>query len=343
MRNPPQRKSSPYEILLSEVKERVRAAQYEALRTVNKELISLYWDIGGMIEERQKKGSWGKSIVSNLARDLRSEFPGVHGFSAQNLWYMRQFYLAYHHHPKLQPLVGEISWAKHLIIMSKCKDPQEREFYIRMTRKCGWSKSAVLHHIDNQSYESTLLGQTSFKNALPQKLRTHARLAVKDNYTFDFLELGEDHAERELERGLVERIEQFLHAMGGLFAFVGRQFRIEVAEKEYFIDLLLYHRRLRCLVVIELKIGEFEPEFVGKMQFYLTALDKHVREAGENPSIGIILCKEKNRTIVEYTLKESRKPIGVATYHIVRQLPKKYAGQLPSPEEIAKWLEATGS
>jgi hypothetical protein len=174
---------------------------------------------------------------------------------------------------------------------------------------------------------------------LTPELRAQAKLAVKDEYTFDFLELGEEHAERELERALVGRIEQFLRAMGGLFAFVGSQYRLEVEGREFFIDLLLFHRRLRCLVAIELKVGEFQPEFVGKMQFYLTALDRQVRERGGNPSIGIILCKEKRRTIVEYALYNATKPIGVATYRIVKRLPKELKGQLPGPEEIARLLE----
>jgi len=332
-----------YTALLKEVKERVRAAQYAALRAVNKELIGLYWDIGGMIVGQQEGRSWGKAVVERLAADLRMEFPGVGGFSVQNLWYMRQFYLAYLGNEKLQPLVGEISWTKHLVILGKCKDPLEREFYIRMTKKFGWTKSVLMNQIANQSYEKTLLGQTNFNKTLTPGLRAQAKLAVKDEYTFDFLELGEEHAERELERALVARVEQFLRAMGGLFAFVGSQFRLEVEGKEYFVDLLLFHRRLRCLVAVELKVGEFQPEFVGKMQFYLTALDRQVREKGEKPSIGIILCKEKNRTIVEYALHTAKKPIGVATYQVFKRLPKELKGQLPSPEEIIKLLEGEGS
>lgn len=334
--------SAEYSKILDAIKDRVREAQYAALRAVNKELVGLYWDIGRMICVRQSGGaSWGKSIVSRLAADLRAEFPGVTGFSDQNLWYMRQFYLAYHAHPKLQPLVGEISWAKHLVVMSKCKDDLEREFYIRMTKKFGWTKNVLIHQIENQSYQATLLGQTNFDRALTPKLRAQAKLAVKDEYTFDFLELGDEHSERELERALIARIEQFLRAMGGLFAFVGSQFRLDVDGKEYFVDLLLFHRRLRCLVAIDLKIGEFEPEFVGKMQFYLVALDKQVREPGEQAPIGIILCKEKNRTVVEYALQDASQPIGVATYHTVKRLPKELQGQLPAPEEIAKLLEAS--
>ncbi|MDZ7830314.1 MAG: PDDEXK nuclease domain-containing protein [Desulfobacterales bacterium] len=332
-------KQGDYPRLLTEIKERIRSAQYEALKAVNKELVGLYWDIGRIIVERQETEGWGKSVVKRLSADLRQEFPGVSGFSVQNLWYMRQFYSEYHGNERLQPLVGEIAWAHNLVIMSKCKDPLEREFYIRMTRKFGWSKNVLIHQIDNQSYEKSLVGQTNFDQALTPELRAQAKLALRDEYTFDFLELGEDHSERELERALIARIEHFLRSMGGMFAFMGSQYRLEVDGKEFFIDLLLFHRRLRCLVAIELKIGEFLPEFVGKMQFYLTALDRQVRQADENPSIGIILCKEKNHTIVEYALHDARKPIGVATYEITRTLPQSLKGQLPSPQEIAHLLE----
>jgi len=208
-----------------------------------------------------------------------------------------------------------------------------------MTAKFGWSKNVLIHQIENQTYEKTLLNQTNFDRTLTPELESQAHLAVKDDYIFDFLELGDKHAERELERALVGRIEEFLRALGGLFAFVGSQFRLEVDGKEFFVDLLLFHRRLKCLVAIELKVGEFEPEFVGKMQFYLAALDDTVREEGENPSIGIILCKEKRRTIVEYALRDSSKPIGVATYRIVKRLPKELKGELPSPEQIERLLE----
>ena len=328
-----------YGRLLAEVKERVRAAQYAALKAVNKELVGLYWDIGRLIVERQQVEGWGKSVVEQLAADLQTEFPGVRGYSSQNLWYMRQFFLEYRKDEKLQPLVGEISWAKNLVIMGRCKDPLEREFYIRMTRKFGWTKNVLIHQIENQSYEKSLLGQTNFDQALTPELRAQAHLAVRDEYTFDFLALADEHGERELEKALIARVEDFLRAMGGMFAFVGSQFRLEVDGDEYFIDLLLFHRRLRCLVAIELKIGKFQPEFVGKMQFYLAALDRQVREDSENPSIGIILCKEKNRTVVEYALHDAAQPIGVATYRVSRRLPEELKGQLPSPREISRLLE----
>jgi predicted nuclease of restriction endonuclease-like (RecB) superfamily len=335
----PMRLPADYATLLAEIKERVRSAQYSAFKAVNRELVGLYWDIGRKIVERQADAAHGAAIAERLAADLRQEFPGVSGFSRRNVFHMREFYLAYRDLPKVQPLVAQIGWSHNLVVFRRCKHPLEREFYIRMTKKFGWSKNVLIHQIDNQSYEKTLLGQTNFHKALTPRLRAQAKLAIKDEYTFDFIELAEKHAERELERALVARIEHFLRAMGGLFAFVGSQFRLEVEDKEFFIDLLLFHRRLRSLVAIDLKVGEFEPEHVGKMQFYLTALDSKVREKGENPSIGIILCKEKKRTIVEYALQTAKKPIGVATYQIVKRLPRMLKGQLPGPEEIAKLLD----
>ena len=328
-----------YPQLLSEIKARIRSAQYEALKAVNEELVGLYWDLGRMIVERIEMEGWGKSVVEQLAADLRMDFPGVGGFSSSNLWRMKAFFEAYHALEKLAPLVREIGWSHNLVILQRCKDPLEREFYLRLTRKFGWSRNVLIHQIDNQTYEKSLLRQTNFDHALTPELRAQAKLAVQDEYTFDFLELGEKHSERELERALVARIEEFLRSLGGIFAFIGSQYRLEVDDKEFFIDLLLFHRRLRCLVAVELKVGEFIPEYVGKMQFYLTALDQQVRQEDENPSIGIILCKEKSRTIVEYALRDARKPIGVATYKITKTLPDELKGQLPTPQEITRLLE----
>lgn len=252
---------------------------------------------------------------------------------------MRELYLCYRELEKVQPLVAQIGWSHNLIVLQKCKDNLEREFYLRMTRKYGWSKNVLVHQIENQTYAKTLLNQTTFDRTVSKEASKHAQLAIRDEYTFDFLDLAEEHSERELERALIGRIEHFLREMGGLFAFVGSQYRLEVGGEEYFIDLLLFHRRLRCLVAVELKIGQFQPEYVGKMQFYLAALDDLAREEGENPSIGIILCKTKNRTIVEYALRETNKPISVAEYRIVSSLPASLKGQLPDPEQIAKLLE----
>ncbi len=276
---------------------------------------------------------------SAIGRDLQAEFPGMKGYSVQNLWYMRQFYLTYERKSKLQPLVGEISWSHNLIIMGQCKDDLQREFYIRMTRRMGWSKNVLIHQIENRTYEKTLMNQTNFSKVLPEKIRNQAKLAVKDEYNFDFLELGEEHREMEVERALIAKINRFLVEMGGVFAFLGNQFRLKVGGQEFFIDLLLHHRRLKCLVAVEVKVGEFKPEYAGKMQFYLAVLDDLVRMPHENPSIGIILCKVKNRVVVEYALRESKKPIGVASYRMVSKVPKELEGELPEPAQISKLLE----
>jgi predicted nuclease of restriction endonuclease-like (RecB) superfamily len=230
-----------YPGLLLEIKTRIQKAQYEALKAVNKELIALYWDIGRMIVERQKETSWGMAIVEKLAADLQVAFPGMKGFSARSIWKMRDFYRTYHTNEKLPPLVAEIGWTHNLIILEKCKDDLQREFYIRMTRKFGWTKNVLLHQIENQTYEKTLLNQTTFERTVAAETSQEAKLAVKDEYTFDFLALDEEHSERELERGLIGRIEHFLREMGGLFAFVGSQYRLEVGDEEFFIDLLLFH------------------------------------------------------------------------------------------------------
>ena len=332
-----------YAAFLQEIKQRVYRAQYDALKVVNKELISLYWDIGSSIIERQKRHGWGKSVVERLAADLQKEFPGIRGFSSQNLWYMRQFYVEYQASPILQPLVGEISWAKHLVIMSRCKKEDERAFYISMTKKFGWTKDVLIHQVENQSYEKTLLNQTSFNSTVPARVRGQARLAVKDEYTFDFLELSDEHLESELERALLVNVRRFLLEMGGHFCFVTNQHRIEVDGREYFVDLLLYHRKLKCLVALELKVGDFKPEYAGKMQFYLSAINDRDRLEDENPTIGIIICKSKSRMVVEYALKDVKKPIGISTYSLKKSLPKRLEKYLPSPKELAANLNARGN
>jgi predicted nuclease of restriction endonuclease-like (RecB) superfamily len=302
-------------------------------------MLNLYWDIGKMIVSRQQNVNWGKSVVEELAKDLQAEFPGISGFSTRNIWRMRDFYLTYHSQEILPPMVAEIGWTHNIVILEKCKDDLEREFYIKMTRKFGWTKNVLVHQIENQTYQKTLLNQTNFDQTVPTEIRNQLKLAVKDEYTFDFLELADEHSERQLEQAILTRVEPFLQEMGGLFAFIGSQYRLEVDDEEYFIDILLYHRRLKCLVAIELKIGKFLPEYVGKMQFYLSVLDNTVKLPDENPSIGIILCKSKQRTIVEYALKDSNKPIGVSTYQIVSTVPQELKNQLPDPEQVAKLLE----
>jgi len=328
-----------YGDFLLEIKAQIRQRQYQALRAVNSELLALYWWLGENISQRQVAQGWGKNVVENLARDLQAEFPGRNGFSAQNLWFMRQLFNEYRQKPKLQPLVREISWAKNLVIMTRCKDDLEREFYLRATARFGWTKNVLQHQIDNHSYAQYLNGQTNFDAAVPGSIKAQALLAVKDHYTFDFLGLTEQHSERELEEALVRNLRSFLSEMGGAFTFVGNQYRLEVDGKEYFIDLLLFHRRLRCLVAIELKIGDFKPEHKGQIEFYLDTLDQQHRLEGENPPIGIVICRGKTKTMVEYALRTMTRPLGIATYTVTPQLPASYQNDLPSPEQIAERLQ----
>jgi predicted nuclease of restriction endonuclease-like (RecB) superfamily len=322
---------------ISDVIVKVRQAQYEALKAVNIHLINLYWEIGKSISEKQVE-SWGKSVVPNLSKELQKEFPNVSGFSVTNLWLMAQFYTEYQSVENLQPLVGEISWTKHIVIMTKCKDNTQRQFYTIATKKFGWTKDILRHQIENKTYEKYLLNQTNFDETVPEQIKSQAILAVKDHYNFDFLELNDFHSERELELELIKNVRKFLIEMGHHFTFVGSQFNLNVNDKEYKIDLLLYHRLLQCLVAIDLKINDFEPEHKGKMEFYLNVLNDKVKLPNENDSIGIIICKYKDRTVVEYSLKNTQNPIGVATYSTSAILPEKYKDFLPNKRLIEERL-----
>jgi len=357
-----------YGTFVQEIKNLIYRHQYEAMKQVNKELMLLYWKIGAEIDRKQREQGWGKSVVDVLSKELQKEFPGVQGFTARNLWFMRQFYVEYSTNPILKPmvseldekhnsanlkpmvseidkpilppLVAEISWSKNIIIIQKCKDPFEREFYIRITKRYGWTKDVLINNIENKAYEKYLTNQTSFDKTVPEKYKLQAKLAVKDDYNFDFLEMGAEHSEAELEAAIMKKIRAFLIEMGGHYTFIGNQFHINVAEEDNYIDLLLFNRQLRCLIAIELKIGEFIPEYTGKMQYYLAILDDKIKLPDENPSIGIIVCKYKKRMKVEYALKLSNAPIGVATYTFHDKLPEEMRSLLPSPDEIARIVRA---
>ncbi|RHJ53166.1 YhcG family protein [Bacteroides sp. AM10-21B] len=323
----------------NEITARIRSAQYEALKAVNKEMIALYWEVGKRITEQQTALGWGKSVVENLSRDIQKEFPGIKGFGVSNMWDMARFYAEYQSNEILQPLVGEISWSKHIVILTKCKETRQRQFYILATKKYGWTKDVLINKIEAKTYENYLLGQSNFDNTLPDKIKNQAILALKDEYTFDLVGLAEEHSEYELEQAIIKNIRAFLMEFGTDFSFIGNQYRLEVDGKEYFIDLLLYNRRLQAMIAIELKIGEFQPEYKGKMEFYLNILNDTVKLPHENPAIGIIICKSKSRMIVEYALKSSNMPIGVATYSLSSELPEAYKKLLPTSEEIAKKIE----
>ena len=323
----------------NEITARIRSAQYEALKAVNKEMIALYWEVGKRITEQQTALGWGKSVVENLSRDIQKEFPGIKGFGVSNMWDMARFYTEYQSNEILQPLVGEISWSKHIVILTKCKETRQRQFYILATKKYGWTKDVLINKIEAKTYENYLLGQSNFDITLPDSIKNQAILALKDEYTFDLVGLAEEHSEYELEQAIIKNIRAFLMEFGTDFSFIGNQYRLEVDGKEYFIDLLLYNRRLQAMIAIELKIGEFQPEYKGKMEFYLNILNDTVKLPHENPAIGIIICKSKSRMIVEYALKSSNMPIGVATYSLSSELPEAYKKLLPTSEEIAKKIE----
>ncbi len=324
-----------YKYILQAVKERVLQAQYHALKAVNKELIRLYWDIGRIIVEKQAQYRWGERVIESLARDLQAEFPGIRGFSARNVRSMRSFYLACKDDETLQTLSAEIPWSHNILIMERCTEPQERLFYLQLAAQSPLSYRTLERKIKSGDYQRFVRNQTNFAQTLAVQQAEQALQAVKDDYNLDFLSLTDAHTERELEDALVANITKFLSEMGGYFAFVGRQFRVAVNDEEFFIDLLFYHRKLACLVAVELKAGKFQPEYVGKMQFYLSALDDTERLAHENPSIGIIVCREKDRTIVEYTLRDVQKPIGVASYNHYSRLEEL-------PEQISKYLPSLG-
>lgn len=323
----------------NEITARIRSAQYEALKAINKEMITLYWEVGKRITEQQTALGWGKSVVENLSRDIQKEFPGIQGFGVRNMWDMARFYAEYQSNEFLQPLVAEISWSKHIVILTKCKETQQRQFYILATKKYGWTKDVLINKIEAKTYENYLLGQSNFDITLPDNIKNQAILALKDEYTFDLVGLAEEHSEYELEQAIIKNIRAFLMEFGTDFSFIGNQYRLEVDGKEYFIDLLLYNRRLQAMIAIELKIGEFQPEYKGKMEFYLNILNDTVKLPHENPAIGIIICKSKSRMIVEYALKSSNMPIGVATYSLSSELPEAYKKLLPTSEEIAKKIE----
>ncbi len=331
---------STYLKFLEEVKAKITSARITAYRRLNKELIKVYWEIGRLISERQQQFGWGKSIVERLAKDLQRDYPGTKGFSAQNLWYMRQFYMGYRNYPNLQQLVGEIPWGQNLVIMSRLKDMSTREFYIRGTIQLGWSRDVLVHQIEAEAHKQAKVKKMhNFPKTLPAHLAEQADLAIKDTYTLDFLDVAQAISEREMERKLIVNLKNFITELGLGFCFIGSQYPLRLKEKEYYIDLLFFHRRLKCLVAFDLKIGEFKAEYAGKMNFYLNLLDDLLRLPEENPSIGIILCKSRDRLEVEYALCGIRKPIGVSEYKLTKKLPKNLSKSLPTPEMLKRGLE----
>lgn len=325
-----------YPEFFEEIKTTIESRYTKAVYAVNRELIGLYWNIGKLIVQKQEQFGWGKSIVDQLSNDLKKYFPGTSGYSTQNLWYMRQFYLEYKDFKNLQQLVGEIPWGHNLLIISKIKSIKEREFYIRSSIEMKWSRHVLLNKIKASTYQRQKLinKQHNFKETLPIHIAEQADEVIKDSYVLDFLGIKEPILERELEQRIITRIRDVLLELGYGFSFMGSQYKIQIREKEYYIDLLFYHRRLKCLVAIELKTGVFKPEYAGKMNFYLNLLDEYVKEENENPSIGIILCADRDKFEVDYALKGTNKPMGVAEYILTKELPETFKNRLPKPEEI---------
>jgi predicted nuclease of restriction endonuclease-like (RecB) superfamily len=325
-----------YVQLVYEAKERIVSARISAARRINKELINLYWDLGDMILHIQESSGWGESVVQRLSKDLQKEFPDMTGLSPQNLWLMRQMVFEYKGRPILQQLVGEIPWGQNILILQKIKSDEERKYYLEATSKFGWTRNVLLNQIKAGAYERARLEKKAhnFPAVLPSYLAEQADEAMKSSYNLEFLGISREIGERELEGRLIEKLRDFILELGYGFCFVGQQFRLAAGEKEYFIDLLFYHRILKSLIAIELKIGAFEPEYAGKMDFYLNLLNEKEKSPDDNPSIGIILCAEKDDMVVEFSLKSKANPIGVAEYQLTRKLPKELKGKLPSEKEL---------
>jgi len=332
---------SNYAEVLADLKARVRSAQLGAATSVNRELITLYLDIGRRLATQDR--SWGNKVVERLARDLKAEFPEMAGFSRTNLFYMRQVYSAWAEaDDSVQQLVGLIPWGHHLALVSKVDDPDVRAWYLAKAVEHGWSRSVLTLQIESRLYERQGKALTNFPATLPAPQCDLAQQTLKDPYVFDFLTIGNDARERDLEQGLLDHIQRFLLELGVGFAFVGRQIHLEVGEQDFYVDLLFYHLKLRCFVVIELKAVPFEPEFAGKLNFYLSAVDDLLRHPADEPTIGLLLCKARNRLVVEYALRDIDKPMGVAEWktRLVDTLPEELRGSLPTIEEIEAELAA---
>ncbi|WP_165223270.1 PDDEXK nuclease domain-containing protein [Aquisphaera insulae] len=332
-----------YDQLLVSLKDRIRAAQLRAAVAVNRELVLLYWGIGRDILTRQEDQGWGAKVIDRLAEDLKRAFPEMSGFSPRNLKYMRAFAEAWPEEPIVQQLVAQIPWGHNVRLLDHVKDPDERVWYIRKTIENGWSRNILEIQIETDLYRHQGKALNNFAATLPKPQSDLAEQILKDPYNFDFLTLGDAAREREIERGLMEHIRQFLLELGVGFAFVGSQHRLEVGGEEFFIDLLFYHLKLRAYVVIELKATEFRPEHAGKMNFYLSAVDDLLRHPQDAPTIGIILCKSKGKIVAEYALRDINKPIGISGFTLSESLPETLRGSLPTIADLEAELSNAAS
>ncbi|MBX9578296.1 MAG: PDDEXK nuclease domain-containing protein [Chthoniobacterales bacterium] len=323
-----------YQHFLDDLKQRVATARYQAARTLNTGLILLYHHVGKEILRSQQEHGWGAKVIDQLSHDLRSAFPEMKGFSPRNLKYMRKFAQEYPEIEFVQEVLAQLSWYHHTTLLDKISDRENRVFYIKKALEHSWSRNVMVHQIESSLHERQGKAITNFKEKLPQSQSDLAHSILKDPYLFDFLSIGEEAQEREVEKALIQHMEKFLLELGAGFAFVGRQYHLEVGEQDFYIDLLFYHLKLRCFVVIELKDHDFKPEYAGKMNFYLSAVDDLIKDSHDHPSIGLILCKSKNNVLAEYALRDMAKPIGLAQYQLSHALPEQLSVALPSIETL---------
>ncbi|CAE6961117.1 PDDEXK nuclease domain-containing protein [Paraburkholderia domus] len=323
-----------YRNWLAELKQRVERARQRAAASVNRELVTLYWQIGRDILVRQQQQGWGARVVDQLARDLKAAFPDMKGFSPRNLKYMRTLAQAWPEAEFVQQPAAQLPWFHLCTLLDKVKDPAARDWYANKSLEHGWSRSILAMQIETGARARTGSAITNFEERLPPPQSDLAREALKDPYVFDFLNLTEDAQERDIEQALTRHITRFLLELGAGFAFVGRQYRLEVGGDEFFVDLLFYHLKLRCYIVVELKTTPFRPEYAGQLNFYLSAIDAQVKAPDDQPTIGLLLCKEKNRLVAEYALRGVAKPMGVAEYQLLREVPPSLETTLPSIREI---------
>lgn len=340
---PPRLTTPPanYADWLAELKIRIHAAQQRATLAVNRELVLLYWQIGRDILARQAEQGWGSKVVERLAEDLRAAFPEMKGFSPRNLKYMRAFAEAWPDAEIVQGVLAQLPWYHQLALLDKLASLEARRWYAAKAIANNWSRNLLVMQIESGLLERSGKATTNFDTQLPKPQSDLARESLKDPYRFDFLGLSEEAQERDIETALVQHITRFLLELGAGFAYVGRQVHLEVGGEDFFMDLLFYHLSLRCYVVVELKAGEFQPEHAGKLSFYLTAVDAQMKTAQDNATIGLLLCKSKNRVIAEYSLRDSNKPIGVAEYQLIQALPADLEDKLPSIEAIERELASS--
>jgi predicted nuclease of restriction endonuclease-like (RecB) superfamily len=326
---------------LNDLKSRIHTAQQRATLAVNRELILLYWHVGRDIAIRQAEQGWGAKVIDRLAQDLRAAFPEMKGFSRANLMYMRAFSKAWSEAEIVQQPVGQLPWGHNLVLLTKLKDRAQRLAYAQRAIEYGWSRNMLNIHIEQRLLEREGQAITNFSQRLPSPQSDLARESLKDPYRLDFLGLGKEATERDIESALVQHITQFLLELGAGFAFVGRQVPLEVGGDDFFIDLLFYHLKLRCYVVIEIKAGKFKPEHLGQLSFYMTAIDAQVKAEQDAPTIGLLLCKSKNKVVAEYALRENSRPMGISEYQLIDSLPQNLQTSLPSIEELERTLTQT--